>query len=516
MSVILTTFLQIQTLNGISIFLAATPVLLLIILLGFLKLSGEKSAVITLAVTIFIAIFAFQLSPKDTGIAVLYGVVKAIFPILIIILMAIFSYNVLVYTKKMEIIKEQFSSISSDKSIQVLLLTWGFGGLLEGMAGFGTAVAIPAAILISLGFKPIFSAVASLIANSVATGFGAVGIPVIALAREAGITDIQGLSTNLVLQLSPLMFLIPFILVTMTSPTLKALPKNILLTVLVGGVSLVTQYFTAKYAGAETPAMIGSIASIITIIIFGKLSGSKKPKPEPHSHSLSQIFEAWSIYALILIFVLLTSPLFPSLRASLQSVMITEIPFTINSITKTHTITWLTDPGVLLFLGSIIGGLIQGAILGELFRLLWKTLIQLKKTIITVICLITLSTIMDLSGMITVLGLALALATGSLYPFFAPTIGCLGTFLTGSDTSSNILFGKLQTTVAGEIGADPSWLAAANTAGATGGKIISPQSISIATSACNLQGREGEIMKKALPYALGYIIITGFMVYFFS
>jgi len=526
MAPVSTILLQIDLIDpsGLNIFLAATPVLLLIILLGFLKLSGDKSAIITLIATVLIAITAFNLSPLDTGISFLYGVTKAIFPILIIILMAIFSYNVLVSTKNMDIIKEQFSSISSDKSIQVLLLAWGFGGLLEGMAGFGTAVAIPAAILISLGFKPIFSAVVCLIANSVSTAFGAIGTPVKALSTEAGLTDIHELSIDVVSQLSPLMFIIPFILVFMTNPTLKALPKNFILSIIVGSVSLATQYMAATHIGPETPAIIGSLASIVAIVIFGKLTENKheeieegKPQKEPaRKFTFKQTLSAWSIYSLILMLILLTSPLFPSLKAALQSICSTEIPFHINEIEKTHKIFWLTDSGTLLFLGSMIGGLIQGSTLKKLFRLLWETLVQLRKTVITVSCLIGLSTIMDYSGMISVLGVALAIATGSFYPFFAPTIGCLGTFLTGSDTSSNILFGKLQTTVAGQIGAEPSWLAAANTVGATGGKIISPQSIAVATSAIGQQGKEGEIMKKAMPFAIGYIIIGGLMAYFFS
>lgn len=158
-----------------NLVLAIIPVLLLIILMAFFKMSGDKSSVISLVVTMLIAFFGFHFPVNDLLSSFLYGALKAVSPILIIILMAIFSYNVLLKTEKMEIIKQQFSSISTDKSIQVLLLTWGFGGLLEAMAGFGTAVAIPAAILVSLGFKPVFSATVSLIANSVATAFGAIG-----------------------------------------------------------------------------------------------------------------------------------------------------------------------------------------------------------------------------------------------------------------------------------------------------------------------------------------------------
>ena len=496
-----------------TLILAIIPVLLLIVLMAFFKMSGDKSSIISLIVTMLIALFGFAFSVDNLFYSFLYGALKAVSPILIIILMAIFSYNVLLKTEKMEIIKQQFASISTDKSIQVLLLTWGFGGLLEAMAGFGTAVAIPAAILISLGFKPIFSATVSLIANSVATAFGAIGTPVLVLAKETNL-DVLQLSTNVVLQLSVLMFLIPLVLLFLTNPKLKALPKNIFLALLVGGVSLVGQYLAARYMGAESPAIIGSILSIIVIVLYGKLTASKEEKARKSTLKTKDILNAWSIYLLILFLIILTSPLFPSLRSTLENNWVTRISLPVNATTVNYTISWLTHAGVLLFLGTFIGGLIQGAKVKELFIVLWNTVKQLKKTFITVICLVGLSTIMDTSGMIAVI--ATALATGSLYPLFAPVIGCLGTFITGSDTSSNILFGKLQASVAGQIHVSPDWLSAANTVGATGGKIISPQSIAIATSAGNQQGKEGEILKAAIPYALAYVVITGIIVYIFS
>ena len=499
-----------------TLILAIIPVLLLIVLMAFFKMSGDKSSIISLIVTMLIALFGFAFSVDNLFYSFLYGALKAVSPILIIILMAIFSYNVLLKTEKMEIIKQQFASISTDKSIQVLLLTWGFGGLLEAMAGFGTAVAIPAAILISLGFKPIFSATVSLIANSVATAFGAIGTPVLVLAKETNL-DVLQLSTNVVLQLSVLIFLIPLVLLFLTNPKLKALPKNIFLALLVGGVSLVGQYLAARYMGAESPAIIGSILSIIVIVLYGKLTASKEEKARKSTLKAKDILNAWSIYLLILFLIILTSPLFPSLRSTLENNWITRISLPVNASTVNYTISWLTHAGVLLFLGTFIGGLIQGAKVKELFIVLWNTVKQLKKTFITVICLVGLSTIMDTSGMIAaVIATALATATGSLYPLFAPVIGCLGTFITGSDTSSNILFGKLQASVAGQIHVSPDWLSAANTVGATGGKIISPQSIAIATSAGNQQGKEGEILKAAIPYALAYVVITGIIVYIFS
>lgn len=498
-----------------TLILAIVPVLLLIVLMAFFKMPGDRSSVISLIVTMLIALFGFHFAIDDLACSFLYGALKAVSPILIIIVMAIFSYNVLLKTRKMEIIKQQFTSISTDKSIQVLLLTWGFGGLLEAMAGFGTAVAIPAAILISLGFKPVFSAVVSLIANSVATAFGAIGTPVLVLAKETSL-DVQNLSTNVVLQLSVLMFLIPLVLLFLTDPKLKSLPKNLFLALLVGGVSLTSQYMAARYMGAESPAIIGSILSIIVIVIYGKLTAPKEERARKNPLRTKDILNAWSIYLLILLLIILTSPLFPGLRHTLENNWVTRISLPVRDSTLNYTISWLTHAGVLLFIGTFIGGLIQGAGVKEMFTVLWHTVKQLKKTFITVICLVGLSTIMDTAGMIAVVATALATATGSLYPLFAPVIGCLGTFITGSDTSSNILFGKLQASVAGHINVSPDWLSAANTVGATGGKIISPQSIAIATSASNQQGKEGEILKAAIPYALAYVVITGVIVFIFS
>ena len=496
-------------------FFASIPILVLIVLMGVFKVAGDKSSIITLLITAFLAILAFHSPLPDTVNSFLYGMLKALVPILFIILMAIYSYNVLLQTKKIEVLKQQFSSISTDKSVQVLLITWGFGGLLEGMAGFGTAVAIPAAILISLGFRPVFSALVSLIANSVPTAFGAVGVPVIVLAQETGLPVIP-LSTAVVLQLSVLMLLVPLVITFLADPRMKALPKNLLLSLLVGGVSLATQYLAARYIGAETPAIVGAIASIIVIVVIGKLTGKGGEKPIPMTYSGGEVFRAWAVYVLIMVLILFTSPLFPAVREMLSGVCSSTMSFMIGGEERKYTIQWLTQGGVLLFIGSFAGGLIQGGRVKDLLVLLWRSVVQLRKTIVTVICLVGFSSIMETSGMINQLAVALSAATGALYPLFAPTIGALGTFLTGSDTSANILFGKLQAGVAGHIGVDPNWLSAANTAGATGGKIISPQSIAIATSACDEQGNEGSILKAALPYALVYVVITGVVVYVFA
>lgn len=510
-----------------SAIIAIIPIVLLFVLMLGLKTAGHKSAFLTLLVTIALALFvapAMGFVPKDftfagVGWAVVEGVLKAVFPILIIILMAIFSYNVLVESKEIEVIKNQFTSFSDDKGVTVLMLVWGFGGLLEGMAGFGTAVAIPAAILISLGYKPVFSALVALIANTVPTGFGAVGVPVITLCNEVaagGVASpelIREVSTYCVVQLSPLFIILPFIILTLTNRSRSAIGRNLLISLWVGGVSLATQYVAAMFLGAETPAIIGSVAAIIALLVYSKLFAPKKDNGNVKHYTAAETFRAWSVYFFILLFILLSGPLFPDINSFLKSHLVSRVALPIYADGTTFNFGWISNAGLMLLLGTVIGGLIQGVSPRRLLVILARTTVNLRKTVITIISLVSLASVMNYAGMIVVIASALAAVTGQLYPVFAPLIGAIGTFVTGSDTSSNILFAKLQANVAHQLNySNSDWLVAANTTGATGGKMISPQSIAIATAACDMQGRDGEILKAAIPYAIAYIAISGLMV----
>ena len=510
-----------------SAIIAIIPIVLLFVLMLGLKMAGHKSAFFTLLVTIALALFvapAMGFVPKDftfagVGWAVVEGVLKAVFPILIIILMAIFSYNVLVESKEIEVIKNQFTSFSDDKGVTVLMLVWGFGGLLEGMAGFGTAVAIPAAILISLGYKPVFSALVALIANTVPTGFGAVGVPVITLCNEVaagGVASpelIREISTYCVVQLSPLFIILPFIILTLTNRSRNTIGRNLLISLWVGGISLATQYVVAMFLGAETPAIIGSVAAIIALVVYSKLFAPKKDNGNVKHYTAAETFRAWSVYFFILLFILLSGPLFPDINSFLKSHLVSRVALPIYADGTTFNFGWISNAGLMLLLGTVIGGLIQGVSPRKLLVILARTTVNLRKTVITIISLVSLASVMNYAGMIVVIASALAAVTGQLYPVFAPLIGAIGTFVTGSDTSSNILFAKLQANVAHQLNySNSDWLVAANTTGATGGKMISPQSIAIATAACDMQGRDGEILKAAIPYAIAYIAIGGLMV----
>jgi len=514
-------------------------VLLFVLMLGF-KVPSYKSALITFLATVALALWgapAMGIIPERfagdsvfslVGWATVEGALKAVFPILLIILMAIYSYNILVASKSIEVIKSQFTSFTDDRGVLVLMMVWGFGGLLEGMAGFGTAVAIPAAILIGLGFKPMFSALVALLGNSVPTAFGAVGVPITTLCNEisaggASAQTVCEVSAFAVVQLAPLFFLIPFVILMLTDR--KAWGRNMVLALWTGGVSLGVQILCATRLGAETPAIVGSLAAILAIIIYAKVFvRSKKLEKSAKKFSASQTFRAWSVYIFILVLILLTGALCPPVNGFLRTHLVSHAPLPV--IGSTFKFGWINNAALWLFTGSVAGGLLQGLSPKQLLKVLASTVVNLRFTTITIVCLIALASVMNYSGMIGAIAAGLVAVTGSYYPLFAPLIGAIGTFVTGSDTSSNILFGKLQANVAHQLGmngtgsflgfhgSEADWLAAANSTGATGGKMISPQSIAIATAACDMKDADDAILRRAIPYALGYIALGGLMVYF--
>lgn len=278
-------------------------------------------------------------------------------------------------------------------------------------------------------------------------------------------------------------------------------------------VSFGTQYLVALHLGAETPAIIGSLAAIVGIVVYAKVFAPKKKTESEKAYTASQTLKAWAVYAFILLFILISGPLFPPVNTFLKSTLVSRIALPIHAPVTAFSFAWIGNAGLMLFLGTVLGGLVQGVSPKELLVTLARTVVNLRKTTITIISLVSLAAIMNYSGMIIVIADTLASITGKAYPLFAPLIGAIGTFVTGSDTSSNILFAKLQANVATQLHhANPNWIVAANTTGATGGKMISPQSIAIATAACDMPGKDGEILKSALPYAALYIVIGGLMV----
>ena len=527
-----------------SALVSVIPILLLIVLMMGFKVSGYKSAIVTLIVTILLALFAapsLGIVPEkfaDASIvgvsiwSVVEGLLKACFPIILIIICAIFSYNILCETKEIETIKTQFIQMTSDKGLLVLLLTWGLGGVLEGMAGFGTAVAIPAAILIGLGFKPMFSAVICLVANTVAVGFGAVGLPATTLANQVAAEGVATpemlceVATFIIVQLALMFYITPFLILMMTDR--KKVVKNITLALFVGTFSILVQFCCAHFIGPETPAILGSVAAIIAMLIYNKLfihdeDASDEVIVEKKKFGTAKTLKAWSVYGLIIFFILISSKIVPAINTALNSTLVTQFNLPVTG--NTFKFGWLSNAGLMIFLGAVIGGMIQGLSFSKLMKLLCKTTINLQKTAVTICCLVAMAMLMNNTGMTNDIAKGLVALTGTFFPFFAPLIGSIGTFVTGSATNANILFGKLQATAARDLGLvnqgtffgvsgnETNWLAAANCAGSEGGKLLSPQSIAIATAACDMEGQDGEIMRKTMPFAIFWILMNGLMVF---
>ena len=493
--------------------IAMIPVLWLIISLGVLKMPAHKTCSFTVILTLIIAMICWRMKFIDGITATVEGMAIALWPILLVIVAALFTYNLAVETKTMDVIKTMLSSITTDKRIQVLILAWGFGGFLEAVAGYGTAVAIPASILASLGFNPIFAAVICLLANTVPTAFGALGIPVTTLATVTGL-EVVHLSYVTSIQLAGFIILIPFLLVILTEKSIKALKGVVGITLISGITFTVPQIIIAKYLGADLPALVASICSMACTIICAKLMNKEKVQTKQEDKiELKQGILAWLPYILLCVLILLASPLVPSINAFLAKAS-SNIHIYTGDSTSTTAFSWINTPGMMILIATFIAGLIQKLKFTYMLDVLKRTIIQLKTSFITIMSIVAISKIMSHSGMTSSISFGLCAITGSFYPLISPLLGAIGTFVTGSDTSANILFGALQTEAAKSLSIDPYWIAAANTAGATAGKMISPQSIAIATSATGLIGSEGKILSTTVKYCLGYVVILGLIVYF--
>lgn len=504
------------------VILALMPILVLLASLGFLKIASHKATTASLCLTSVIAVFAFEMKPLHLLQAAEEGAAFALLPILWVILSALFVYNTTLQSGKMDTIRDLLSGISPDRRVQILLISYAFGGFLEAVAGFGTAVAIPAAILIAMGFEPFQAAVLCLVANTIPVAFGVLGVPVVTLAQVTGL-PLDQLSINTCLQLFPFAVILPFVLVILLTGRLGGI-RGVTGMCLASGLAFAAgQTAAVMVAGPEIAAMTGSLLSMAVILGMAHRSrwngvpdgevgngAGKFEEGRTRMPGLGEILLAWSPYLLILLFVGLTR-FVPALSFLQQEPFTLKLQFYYGEGGKAISFPLVTTGGTLLFLSAVIGGLIQGLHLAELVRILGATVRQMKKTILTVLCIVALAKIMTYSGMVAIIATSFAGLTGGLYPLFAPAIGALGTFITGSDTSSNILFGNLQQETANQLGFRPEWIAAANASGATAGKMISPQSISIAAAATGLQKEEGRMLRFTIRYCLIYIALMGIL-----
>ena len=500
----------------LAFILALVPIIWLVIALCVLKWPSSLSCLSSLGICFILALIYFNMTLIDALSAMLEGALFGIWPIILVIIAAMFTYNLTLKTGAMDVIKQMITSVSADKRVLAILIGWCFAGFMEGMAGFGTAVAIPASMLVGLGFSPLTSAVICLLSNTAPTVFGSIGIPTVTLASVTGL-DAVSLSSLTVLQLSPYIMIIPFLMVAIVGKSWKSI-KGVAGLCLVAGLSfLIPEYVVATFLGAELPVVAGSVVSLVCCFLYAR---KDRDKPIPVEYDMratlpeskpidgKKALISWLPFILIFIFLLLISKLIPSLYAVLSSVKTTISVYT-GANPATLTFSWIATPGVVIFLAAIIGGLAQKATGKDFAEVLVATFKQMTPTMITIIAVLAMAKIMGYAGMITAIATICITVVGTAYPFIAPIFGAIGAFVTGSGTSSEVLFGKLQVETATAIGASPIWLAAANSVGAGLGKVLSPQCISIAAAATgNEPGLESKLLSKTAKPVLIMILVA--------
>lgn len=506
-----------------SLFLAGlSPILWLVVALSVFKLPAWQACPVALIISFFVAWQFFSMPLLDVSTGILEGAIMAVWPILGVIVAAIFAYNLTVHTGGMEKIKDMLSSVSTDKRMLILIIAWGFGAFLECMSGFGTAVAIGASMLVTIGVDPIKAVIACLVSNAAMSSYGSVGLPLTTLAKLTNFDPLQ-VATYTTLQLSAMVMLMPFIMLVAFGG-LKCL-KGMIPACLIGGLGFcIPSCIGAATMGADLAGIAGAVFAMSLLVIYAKKFPIKNPEyeiddyDENFSITFAEAVRAWLPFILIFVFLIMTSKLFPTIQGVLGAVVIKAVIYTGQDAAPT-TFQLLTAPGTLIFTAAIISGLINKASVGDMINVFSRTIKTLVPTFITIITIIATARVMGYSGMTMEVANATVSATGTLYPLISPLIGSIGAFITGSATSSCVLLGKLQVDSSIAIGANETvqtWIAAANAAGSCVGKIISPQSIAIGVAAVGIHGggAEGQIMKFAVKIYIPLIILMGLTVYF--
>src|ERR1700723_1365361 len=557
----------------VSTLIAALPIVVLFTLLAGLKVKPHWCAIAAAFTAVILATLVFKMPALLAGSAFAYGVAYGILKIAWIVLAAVYLYDISVETGQFEIMKESIAGITPDRRLQVLLVAFCFGAFIEGAAGFGAPVAIAGAFMIGLGFKPFHAAVLNLIANTAPVAWGAIGTPVHTLAAVTSLPE-SDLNAMIGRILPFTAVLVPFWLVRAMvswSETFEVLPA-----ILVVGISFAgMQFFWSNYMDSNLVDIAAGITSIIAIIVFLRFwkpkriwrfederevatASSKIAAPAGKApavvedtmgdewdvrelqqetpvaaHTGGQIAKAWLPFAILSIFVLLWG--LPSVKAAMGRATTPafktggwEVPYLHKAVYRAQPVVakptaenakfdfnWLTATGTGCFLSALCSGLILGVPFGKMFRIFGQTLHRLRFAIVAMTFMLGLGYVTRYSGMDAQLCLAFT-RTVSFFPFFGIYIGWLGVALTGSDTSSNALFGGLQRITAEQLNLSPILMCASNSAGGVMGKMIDAQSICVATAATNQVGNEGMIFRFVFWHSVALAAIVGVIVMMYA
>ncbi len=535
----------------LSTMLAAVPI---IVLLGSLALGHVKAhyaALAGLGAALLTAIFGFHMPARLAGATAVYGAGYGLFPIGWIVLNVIFMYQLTVESGQFHILQHSLTGITQDRRLQLLLIAFCFGAFFEGAAGFGTPVAVTAALLIGLGFKPLQASGLSLIANTAPVAFGALGTPIIALAKVTGFSEVMlGAMAGRIL--APFCVLVPFWLICAFAGwggMIEVWPA-----ILVAGVSFaIPQVLMSNFHGPWIVNIVAAVVSMACLIGFLFIwhpkrvwtfegEESKTGHHADHGFTRAQVTRAWVPWIILSVIVFawgtqtgktfmnapektfssmaswstppsrMTNPQF--IVAPLNNLVL-RVPPVVPKPTKEGAVfglNWLSATGTGILLSGILSGLVMGLSLGKIFSVYARTIVKVRFSLLTIGAMLAIGMLTRYSGLDATMGLAFA-RTGHLYPFFGTLLGWLGVALTGSDTSSNVLFGSLQKISAQQVNVSPALMAAANTTGGVMGKMLDAQSIVVASTATQWYGHEGDILRYVFWHSIALASLVGIFVF---
>lgn len=525
---------------GLSTLVAAVPVVVMLLGLGVLHWKAHVAAAAGLLSAFLIAVFAFGMPAGMAGRAALLGGLTGLLPIGWIVLNIIFLHQLTEKNGSFRVLQDSIAGITQDRRLQLLLIAFAFGAFFEGAAGFGTPVAVTAAILIGLGFSPLAASGLSLIANTAPVAYGALGTPVITLAKVHGY-DLMAVSGMIGRQLPFFSLLVPFWLIWAFAGR-KAM-WEIWPAILVTGLSFaIPQYLVSNFIGPELVDVIAAMCSMVALVGFLRVwqprriwtsvslrgheldGGEARPAVKPTVHPRAAVVRAWTPWVILTVFVFVWG--LPATKAALNGIFAPK--FTIDGLHKLvekvapvvpkptaeaaeYVFGLLSATGTGILLAAVVGGLIMGYRFGGLLRCFGQTVWLVRMSLLTIVLMLALGTLTRFSGLDTTLGLAFA-NTGVLYPFFGTLMGWLGVAMTGSDTASNVLFGGMQKVAAEQLGLNPNLMGAANSAGGVMGKMIDAQSIVVASTATRWQNGEGPILRYVFFHSIALAALVGVFV----
>ena len=550
---------------GLSALLASVPVVVMLAALAFFHVKAHVAAILALVSALLIAIFGFGMPAYMATDAAMFGAINGLVPIGWIVLNIIFLHRLTTENGSFKVLQDSIAGITDDRRLQLLLIAFCFGAFFEGAAGFGTPVAVTGAVLIGLGFSPLAASGLALIANTAPVAYGALGTPVITLAKVTGLDEMM-LSSMIGRQLPFFSLLVPFWLIWAFAGR-KGMMQIWPAILVAGGSFAIAQFVVSNYHGPMLVDVIASLVSMASLIAFLKVwkpknvwtsakligheedGGEAHPLPTdiPQKADKTAVRRAWMPWVILTVFVFVWG--LPEFKKAVDTVPVVEnsqpvldakgqpkragntffapvfkfedihekiekVPPVVTRVKKeeaAYKLNWFTTTGTGILLAALLAGLMMGYRPMQLVSQFGKTVWMVRYSLTTIVAMLALGYLTRFAGIDATLGLAFAF-TGVFYPFFGTFLGWLGVALTGSDTASNVLFGGLQRTTAEQLGISPILMAAANSSGGVMGKMIDAQSIVVASTATHWYGHEGEILRYVFFHSIALCTLMGFFI----